>query len=146
MKTRIQTKQARTREAMLNKKPTKLFMPRAPKKKRITLDANLIQRIVESQFNMMHGETTRKCRKHTIVFPRQISMTLTACYLTISLADNGRINGGKDHATVLHAIKTVANAYKTNKKDREDILQCQKRLQNKVHSASLAQLITFLTR
>ena len=69
-----------------------------------------------------------KSRKREIVGARQISMSLSKRFTIHSLAVIGREHGGKDHATVLHACKTVQNLLDTKDinvtKDYADALKC----------------------
>ena len=48
-------------------------------------------------------------RKRENVVARQSGMHIIKNYTRYSLADNGKQFGGRDHATVLHACKTVSN-------------------------------------
>jgi hypothetical protein len=56
-------------------------------------------------------------RKREYVNARQISMKLSKQYSRCSLAKIGSEHGGRDHATVLHACKTVDNLIDTNDAD-----------------------------
>ena len=58
-------------------------------------------------------------RSRSLVRPRQIAMYLSKKYTTKSLPDIGRNFSGRDHTTVIHAVKTVD---KLMHKDK-DILQ-----------------------
>lgn len=62
-----------------------------------------------------------KTRKREIVFSRQVCMSLAKLKTKHSLSTIGKYYGGKDHATVLHAIKTIKNLIDTDKTIREDI-------------------------
>lgn len=53
-------------------------------------------------------------RKREYVTARQISMTLSKKYTSGSLSFIGMNHGGRDHATVLHATKTIDNLLFTN--------------------------------
>lgn len=55
-------------------------------------------------------------RKREYVTARQISMKLCREYTIKSLAYIGNEHGGRDHATVLHAIKTINNFIDTKDK------------------------------
>ena len=57
-------------------------------------------------------------RKRELVQSRQLSMTILKEETTLSLAKIGA-EYGKDHATVLHAVKTINNLMDTDKKLRE---------------------------
>ena len=54
-------------------------------------------------------------RQRQVVEARQIAMTIIKAKTRTSLAKIGMLCGGKDHATVLHAEKTVNNLLATNK-------------------------------
>ena len=59
-----------------------------------------------------------KSRKRNIVQARQLSMYFSKKYTKAPLITIGEQCGGKDHATVIHALKTVANLLDTNKQFR----------------------------
>ena len=59
-------------------------------------------------------------RKREIVLARQISMKLSKDNTKFSSSYIGQKTGNKDHATCLHAIKTVNNLYETDKFFRKD--------------------------
>lgn len=56
-----------------------------------------------------------KSRKHEAVLARQISMYLAKQYTNLSNAKIGAQIGNKDHATVIHACKTIKNLRDTDK-------------------------------
>ena len=57
-----------------------------------------------------------RTRKREVVVARQMAMAVAKELTKCSLAIIGREIGGKDHATVLHAIKTIGNLCDTNYK------------------------------
>ena len=59
-----------------------------------------------------------KSRKRNIVQARQLSMYFSKKYTKAPLITIGEQCGGKDHATVIHALKTVANLLDTDKQFR----------------------------
>jgi len=65
-----------------------------------------IRQIIDSYFDC---DTTRKTRLREIVYARQMGMYFARELTTNSLAEIGREFGGKDHATVLHGVKTINN-------------------------------------
>ena len=69
-----------------------------------------------------------KTRKREIVEARQISMYFCKQLTKDSLAVIGTHVGGKDHATVLHANKTINNLISTNRKYAQHIEQIEKTL------------------
>ena len=59
-------------------------------------------------------ELKSNVRKREFVQARQLGMYLLWLFTNYSLSKIGHIFGGKDHATVLHAKKTVTNLSETN--------------------------------
>lgn len=62
-----------------------------------------------------------RSRKRDVVQTRQICMTLSRIKTKKSLMVIGKHYGGFDHATVLHAMKTVRNLLDTNKQFRREV-------------------------
>lgn len=67
-------------------------------------------------------------RKREIVEARQISMFFSKIMTKDSLASIGSQIGDKDHATVLHACKTINNLIDSDKQFRNKILTIEKQL------------------
>jgi DNA repair ATPase RecN len=88
-----------------------------------------IQFIVEEYFNLKPGSIQIKTRKSEIIQARQIAMYFSKKLTKSSLTSIGTQIGQKDHATVLHAIKTVNNLIDTEKKYKTDIEEIGKRLE-----------------
>jgi chromosomal replication initiator protein len=82
-------------------------------KKQLTIKK--IQEIVCRYFNLDEALILTKSRKHEIVQPRQITMFLARKYTGSSFAHIGKVVGGKDHATVLHACKIVEEQIEISK-------------------------------
>jgi chromosomal replication initiator protein len=78
--------------------------------------------IVCQNFNMLEGEVLSKGKLRQMVMPRQIIHWFLKKYTKMSLAEIGYAAGMKDHATVLHSIRTVQNLCDTNKKYRQKIV------------------------
>jgi len=66
-----------------------------------------IQRIVARHFNVSKTELLSNRRTRTIVKPRQIAMYLAKVMTPRSLPEIGRRFGGRDHTTVLHAVRKI---------------------------------------
>ncbi len=75
------------------------------KEKVVTVD--LIQRVVADHFNIKLADMRSKRRTRAIAHPRQIAMYLCRKLTEYSLPDIGRAFGGKDHTTVIHALKQI---------------------------------------
>jgi len=94
-------------------------------KREISID--FIQETVCEYFNIEPELLRSKTRKREIVQSRQIAMYFAKTLTKSSLATIGAKIGGKDHATVLHACKTVNNLLETDKRFKDYIEDIQKR-------------------
>jgi chromosomal replication initiator protein len=95
-------------------------------KKEISID--YIQKVVCDYFNIEVDQLQTKTRKREIVQARQIAMFFSKSLTKSSLANIGLQIGGKDHATVLHACKTVNNLMETDKQFKQYVEDIQKKL------------------
>jgi chromosomal replication initiator protein len=95
-------------------------------KHEITID--YIQKIVCDYFNMPVDSLQSKTRKREVVQARQIAMFFSKTLTKSSLTSIGTQIGQKDHATVLHACKTVNNLIDTDKQFKTDVEEIEKRL------------------
>ena len=66
-----------------------------------------IQRIVAKHYNVSKTELLSNRRTRTIVKPRQVAMYLSKVMTPRSLPEIGRRFGGRDHTTVLHAVRKI---------------------------------------
>lgn len=82
----------------------------------VTID--YIQKVVCDYFNLPIDSIQSRTRKREIVQARQLTMYFAKKMTKSSLAIIGLQCGNKDHATVLHACKTVANLAETDKQFR----------------------------
>jgi len=65
-------------------------------------------------FEISKEELTGKRRLKETVVPRQVAMYLLRTLALLPLKEIGAISGGRDHTTVLYAIKTVEERMKSN--------------------------------
>ena len=87
--------------------------------RRTTIDQ--IQKKVAEHFNVKMSDMHSARRSRTIARPRQIAMFLAKNLTTRSLPEIGRKFGGRDHTTVIHAIKKVKELVKNDSSLSEDI-------------------------
>lgn len=73
--------------------------------RRITIDE--IQRQVAAHFNIRLADMASARRSRSIARPRQIAMYLAKQLTPRSLPEIGRKFGGRDHTTVMHAVKVI---------------------------------------
>jgi len=71
-----------------------------------------------------------KTRKREIVQARQLAMYFSKKHTKSSLATIGLHCGNKDHATVLHACKTVTNLIETDKQFKGFVNEIDKKIQH----------------
>ena len=76
---------------------------------------DVVRRVSEIS-NVPEKEIVGKSRKMEIVHARQVSMFLCRTVLGTSLNNIGVYFGGKDHTTVMHAVKTITKKQKNNHK------------------------------
>jgi chromosomal replication initiator protein len=87
-----------------------------------------IHKIVCDYFNLPIELLKSKTRKREVVQARQIAMYFAKKMTKWSLASIGAQCGGKDHATVLHACRTVNNLAETDKQFRGYLEDLEKKL------------------
>jgi chromosomal replication initiator protein len=78
---------------------------RGKEPKRVKIDD--ILRVVMKHFGVNRGDLLSSRRNRSIVRPRQIGMYLAKSLTSRSLPEIGRRFGGRDHTTVLHAIRKI---------------------------------------
>ncbi len=82
------------------------------------ISIDYIQKVVCDYFNISLDLINSKTRKREIVQARQLAMFFSKKHTKASLATIGLHCGNKDHATVLHACRTVNNLIDTDKQFR----------------------------
>ncbi|NQT26300.1 chromosomal replication initiator protein DnaA [candidate division KSB1 bacterium] len=103
--------------------------------KRKDISIEDIQRVVCEYFNIPDDLLRGKSRKKEIAFSRQVAMYLSKQMTHYSLKSIGLHFGGRDHTTVIHAIRTIDNLVSEKKDIRvQDIVESVKK---KIEVASL---------
>ncbi len=92
------------------------------------LSIEYISKVVCDYFNMQVDALQTKTRKREVVQARQITMYFSKSLTKYSLTSIGAQVGDKDHATVLHACKTVNNLKDTDKNFRQYVEDIEKKL------------------
>lgn len=95
-------------------------------RKKITIEA--IESIVCEYYNIKSELIHTASRKRQIVQARQVTMYLSKNYTEMSLAQIGSLIGKKNHATVLHACKTVKEQMEVDKTFRDEIAAIEQKL------------------
>jgi chromosomal replication initiator protein len=102
-----------------------LIRPQEPKRVKI----EDIQRVVARQYNVSRADLLSSRRTANVVRPRQVAMYLAKTLTLRSLPEIGRRFGGRDHTTVLHAVRKIENLVHTDTALAEEIELLKRQLQ-----------------
>ena len=102
-----------------------LIRPQEPKRVKI----EDIQRVVARQYNVSRADLLSSRRTANVVRPRQVAMYLAKTLTLRSLPEIGRRFGGRDHTTVLHAVRKIENLVRTDTALAEEIELLKRQLQ-----------------
>ncbi len=89
-----------------------------------------IQKTVSEYYNIKLSDLLSKRRSRSITRPRQLAMALTKELTNHSLPEIGEAFNGRDHTTVLHACKKIAELRKENPSQEEDYRNLTRALTN----------------
>ena len=103
-----------------------LIRPQEPRRVKI----EDIQRIVARQYNVTRADLLSSRRTANVVRPRQVAMYLAKTLTLRSLPEIGRRFGGRDHTTVLHAVRKIENLVSTDTALAEEIEVLKRQLQD----------------
>jgi chromosomal replication initiator protein len=98
-----------------------------PRERRVTIDE--IQRRVAEHFNVRLAEMTSARRARAFARPRQVAMYLSKQLTSRSLPEIGRYFGGRDHTTVIHAVRRIEELKDTDSVLAEDVELLSRMLQ-----------------
>ncbi|MCC6758030.1 MAG: chromosomal replication initiator protein DnaA [Candidatus Omnitrophica bacterium] len=99
--------------SLLEEKPISLEMAKVILKDMVKetvkiISVEMIQKEVADYYNISVTELKAKKRNKNILQPRQVAMYLSRQLTKLSLPEIGQAFGGKDHTTVLHSCKKMA--------------------------------------
>jgi chromosomal replication initiator protein len=103
-----------------------LIRAREPRKVKI----EDIQKLVATHFNVSRADILSSRRSAGVVKPRQIAMYLAKVLTLRSLPEIGRRFGGRDHTTVLHAVRKIEGAVAADNGLRDDVELLKRMLQD----------------
>lgn len=95
--------------------------------RRITVDE--IQKACAAHYRIDPSEMRSKRRARAVARPRQVAMYLAKKMTPRSLPEIGRIFGGRDHSTVIHAVRTIEELRQVNAEMDADIRKLQRQLE-----------------
>ena len=90
----METAEAAIRDLVKNREPKRIKIEDIPK-------------LVASRYNVSRSDILSERRTAAVVKPRQIAMYLSKVLTLRSLPEIGRRFGGRDHTTVLHAVRKI---------------------------------------
>ncbi|MBI3601812.1 MAG: chromosomal replication initiator protein DnaA [Candidatus Omnitrophica bacterium] len=98
--------------AILEEKPVNLAVAKTVLKHMVkemvkTISVDMVQKEVAEFFNLTLYDLKNKSRHKNVVVPRQVAMYLSRKLTAHSLPEIGAAFGGKDHTTILYAVKKV---------------------------------------
>jgi len=99
--------------------------------KDINVNIDFIRKSVARFFNIDVDDLSAPTRKKEIVIARQAAMYFAKEYTNLSLKSIGEHFGGRDHSTVLHALKSVEDMLATDRHFKISVKELQRKLQLK---------------
>ncbi|WP_316169144.1 helix-turn-helix domain-containing protein, partial [Bradyrhizobium sp. SZCCHNR3111] len=100
------------------------------------ISVHTIQRVVCDHYRMRMSDMQSSRRMRGLVRPRQVAMYLCRILTSKSLPEIGRRFGGRDHTTILHAIKQI-EAFKITDPDiAADVQHLTNLLEEKANEAA----------
>lgn len=94
-------------------------MQASPDGSRIKIDD--ILKIVGRHYNVGRTDLLSPRRARSVVVPRQVGMYLAKKLTARSLPEIGRRFGGRDHSTVLHAVRKIEDQIKTDERLAKEV-------------------------
>lgn len=94
----------------------------------ITIDD--IQKLVSDHYKVRLPDLKSKTRTKPLVTARQVAMFLVKKHLDKSLVDIGRSFGGKDHTTVMNALRRIEDQLNKDSEIKRDLEELESRIHN----------------
>jgi hypothetical protein len=101
--------------------------PRPPKPKYPRIE--LIQSVVARHYNVSRHDILAPRRTAVVVRPRQVAMYLAKAMTLRSLPEIGRRFGGRDHTTVLHAVRKIERLISCDESMAEELRALQEQIE-----------------
>ena len=87
--------------------------------RKVTIDS--IQKVVADYFDLRVADMTSRRRPKNIAHARQVAMYLSRSLTKNSLVEIGEAFGGRDHGTIIHAVKKVTTLVQEELETRETV-------------------------
>lgn len=95
-----------------------------------TITIEEIQKLAADHYKVRVPDIKSKTRTKPLVTARQVAMYLVKKHLEKSLVDIGRSFGGKDHTTVMNALRRIEDQLNKNSEIKRDIDELETRIHN----------------
>jgi chromosomal replication initiator protein len=95
--------------------------------RRVTIEE--IQKAVIEHYGIRMTDMHSSRRSRAIARPRQVAMYLAKQLTTRSLPEIGKKFGGRDHTTVMHAVRQIESLSRDDRQLADDVEQLKRRLQ-----------------
>jgi chromosomal replication initiator protein len=89
--------------------------------RRETISVELIQRVVAERHGVSVNDILGKRRSQNIALARQVAMYLSRRLTGCSFPEIGSLFGGRDHSTVIHAVRVVEGKLTSNEKFKDQV-------------------------
>lgn len=95
-----------------------------------TVTVDDILKLISQHYNIKIQDLKGKSRTKQILIARQVGMFMLKKHLAKSLVETGKIFGGRDHTTVLNAVRKIENQRQDNAEIRKDIEDLNRKIHN----------------
>ena len=95
--------------------------------RRVTIDE--IQKAVVEHYNIRMADMTSARRSRAVARPRQMAMYLAKQLTPRSLPEIGKKFGGRDHTTVMHAVRQIEKLTAEDRTLADDLEALKRKLQ-----------------
>ena len=92
--------------------------------------------MLSQHYRVSRADIISERRHRVVVLPRQVGMYLAYRLTGRSLPEIGRRFGGRDHTTVMHAIRKVAQMIEETATFRADVEELQRQLETGCRQAA----------
>ncbi len=96
----------------------------------VEVNVDYLQKAVAQHYKVAQEQLKSKSRKREVVIARQTAMYLSKQHTHHSLKSIGNYFGGRDHTTVVHAVRTINNLLDTDNTFRRSFESLQQKIKN----------------
>ena len=122
------TARALAENSQVNLEMVKTFFGIKNKNQSKKINHRHILSVVSKTFNIKTGDLCGKTRKKQITQARHVAAYLLRRELGLPLQQVGKILGGRDHTTIMHAEEKIDRSFSTNQQLRHQIIEIQKKI------------------